>query len=100
MDLFWNLIHEHEARGPAADPREALATLGERYDRALLLNAAMWSLLRERLGLTDEQLATRMNEIDASDGRLDGQIRRPAFVCPKCKRKSPSRAKQCMWCGG
>jgi hypothetical protein len=99
MDLFWDLVRESEARGAAADPREAIDALNERYDRALLLNAAMWSLLREKLGVTDEDLAVRMNEIDASDGKLDGQIRRPASVCPKCKRKSPSRAKQCIWCG-
>jgi hypothetical protein len=100
MNLFWNLIHEHDIRGPAADPREELAALQERYDRSLLLNAAMWSLMRDKLNVTDEQLATRMNEIDASDGKLDGQIRRPAHICAKCGRKSPSRAKHCMWCGG
>ena len=98
MDLFWNLIREQENRGPATDPLAELDALYARYDQALLLNAAMWSLVREKLRLTDEQLATRMNEIDASDGKLDGQIRRPPQVCPQCGRKSPSRAKRCIWC--
>ncbi|MGH7163193.1 MAG: hypothetical protein ACREID_06900, partial [Planctomycetota bacterium] len=59
----------------------------------------LWTLLKERLGLTDEQLAARMNELDLSDGALDGKVRRTGVSCPNCKRTISRRLPRCMYCG-
>ncbi len=71
----------------------------QRLDRALLTMEAMWTLLRERLQVTDEQLANRIVEVDESDGALDGRVRRPPRSCPHCKKTIPGRFSRCLYCG-
>jgi hypothetical protein len=68
-------------------------------DRALLTIEAMWTLLRERLKVTDEELARRIVELDESDGILDGKVRRPPKDCPHCQRRIPGRFPRCLYCG-
>ena len=70
-----------------------------RLERALLTMEAMWTLLRDRFGVTDEQLAARIVELDESDGMLDGKVRRPPLACPACARNVPSRFPRCLYCG-
>ena len=99
----WGHPHAPDA-GPASD-REAAAAkrsaeqLEARLDRALLTMEAMWSLLRDKLGTTDEELLGRVVDIDLSDGVLDGKVRRPALQCPQCERRIPRRFARCMYCG-
>jgi hypothetical protein len=83
-----------------ADRSHARAeTVDQRLDRALLTMEAMWTLLRERLHVTDEQLAQRIAEVDESDGILDGKVRRALANCPHCKKTIPSRFPRCLYCG-
>ena len=70
-----------------------------RLDRALLTMEAMWTLLRDRLGVTEAELADRIVEIDMADGVLDGRARRSALECGQCSRKIPRRFARCMYCG-
>jgi len=70
-----------------------------RLDRALLTMEAMWTLLRERLQVTDEELAQRIVEVDESDGILDGKVRRPPKSCPHCNKTIPGRFVRCLYCG-
>jgi hypothetical protein len=71
----------------------------QRLERALLTMEAMWTLLRERLQVTDEELANRIVEVDESDGILDGRVRRPPKACPHCKKPIPARFARCVYCG-
>jgi hypothetical protein len=59
----------------------------------------MWSIMCEKLGVTDDDLLNRINDIDLSDGKLDGKIRKKPVACPKCNRTIPSRLPNCMYCG-
>jgi len=70
-----------------------------RLDRALLTMEAMWTLLRDRLGATEEELLERVVELDLTDGVLDGKIRRAAMECSACERRIPSRFTRCLYCG-
>jgi hypothetical protein len=70
-----------------------------RLARALLTMEAMWTLLRDRFGITDEELAARIVELDESDGMLDGKVRRPPVTCTACARNVPSRFPRCLYCG-
>jgi hypothetical protein len=109
VSLFWAMHHVGQS-GPAAaaatdasrSAREAKTRVDEleaRCDRALLVCEALWTILRDKLGVTEEDLVNRVNEIDLSDGKLDGQVRRPAWRCPKCSRTIPRRFAKCMYCG-
>ena len=68
-------------------------------DRLALVTEALWTLLRERAGLTDQQLVERIQEVDLSDGQLDGKVRRPPVDCPACSRKVSRRNRRCLYCG-
>ena len=73
--------------------------LESRIDRAMMACEAMWSLMRDKLGVTDEELVERINEIDLSDGQLDGKVRKTVVACPKCNRTINPRLPKCMYCG-
>ncbi len=63
--------------------------------------AAMWTILKDKLGVTDEELIHAIHEVDARDGVVDGKIGQAARVCPHCQRKVLTRnPTKCAWCGG
>jgi hypothetical protein len=64
-----------------------------------LICQAMWELLRERSGLSDEDLLSKIKDVDQRDGAADGKIGTTKILCPKCARPSGSNAKQCIYCG-
>lgn len=109
MDFFWDLHQQRRidenardaARGQAAADRarDEVARLQDRVDRLVLCNMAMWTLLRDKLGLTDKQLEYRVRELDLSDGTLDGKMRPGAWDCPKCKRPNSPKHAKCIYCG-
>jgi hypothetical protein len=77
---------------------EALAELDARVDRLLLVIEAMWGMMKEQ-GLTDEQLAARIAEIDNSDGVADGRRVIPAVTCRSCGSKVMGGLPRCQICG-
>ena len=81
------------ARG--IDPAEAQ----ERMDQLLLVCAAMWELLSEKTGLTENDLATRIAEIDARDGVADGKMTYTPVKCPQCQRTIFPKQQKCLYCG-
>jgi hypothetical protein len=70
-------------------------------DRLLMITEALWIMLRDEHGYTDEQLIQKVQEIDMRDGRLDGRVARQAapLKCPKCGRVMPVNRPTCMFCG-
>ncbi len=77
---------------------EALSELDARVDRLLLVIEAMWSMLKEQ-GLTDEQLAARIAEIDSSDGVVDGRRVVPSVTCRSCGSRVMGGLPRCQICG-
>lgn len=92
-------INAAEAVGEARKALSAADSLDARLDRVLLAFEALWTLVREKLPVSDEDLAARMNELDLSDGRLDGKVRKSAVSCPSCGRTISRRLPRCMYCG-
>ena len=91
---------QQQGKAAGADRARAKADAVEtRLDRALLTMHAMWTLLHDRLGVTDEELAQRVVDLDLSDGILDGKVRRPPLECGSCHRTIPSRFPRCLYCG-
>ena len=88
-----------DARARASDAHAQVADLSVRLDRALLVCEALWTIVRDRLGVAEDELVARVNDIDLSDGKLDGKVRRTAVSCPRCKRTIARRFKKCVYCG-
>ena len=87
------------AKGDARRTRTDFQEMEARLDKAMLACEAMWTIMRDKFGLDDAQLAERINDIDLSDGKLDGKVRKPAVACPKCGRNNAQRFARCMYCG-
>ena len=109
MSLFWGMYHGSGAHAAASDARSARRTASDaqldvreleaRCDRALLICEALWTILRDKLGVPEDELVNRVNEIDLSDGALDGKVRRKAVQCAKCGRTVARRFEKCIYCG-
>ena len=107
MTMFWSITRGSSGTGEAAARAEGaarragteVADLEGRLDRTLLACEAMWTLLRDKLDVTDEQLIDRINKIDLSDGQLDGKARKTPVSCPSCGRTMARRFPKCMYCG-
>lgn len=105
---MWDLIQHfqiQEARDEArnatrrADRQEnRTATTNDQIERLMLASQAMWELLRDQLGMTDDQLRAKMHEIDSRDGTLDDKMGADIITCPHCGRKTNTRNKRCIYC--
>jgi hypothetical protein len=71
----------------------------QEVDRLSMIVEAMWSLMRERTGVTDEELGRRVEAIDLRDGKLDGRSVRAVPLCEKCQRPASVRNGLCLYCG-
>jgi hypothetical protein len=112
VDIFTNAaaaygtIDDAINRPPPAPPEfktrpthEAVEHLERRVERLSLLCQSMWELLRERAEFTDNQLFTKVLEVDLRDGRTDGRMNSQITDCPACGRKTNSKRSTCVICG-
>ncbi len=67
--------------------------------KALLINEALWELIRDKLSVTQEEFYQKLYEIDLRDGDLDGKNQRQVIECPQCKRKVSPLHSACLYCG-
>ncbi len=91
-------ISRASARAGAA--AEDVRSLRAQVDHLSMVNMALWSIVRERLGLSDQDLAKRIEEIDLSDGKLDGKVAVATRECPACGRVMSVKHQRCLYCGG
>ena len=108
MSFFWGIqagrsaaqaaTSASRAQGEARKAKTSVDDLQSQLDRALMACEAMWTILRDKLNVTDLDLLNRINEIDLSDGKLDGKVNKSAVACPKCGRTMARRFKKCMYC--
>jgi hypothetical protein len=89
-----------ESSRKATDFQGRVRQLEDSIDRLVLVNAALWSLLKDRTGLTDAALSARVRDIDLRDGVEDGKITTTVQNCQKCGRTMAPRHKRCLYCGG
>jgi hypothetical protein len=71
----------------------------KRLDRLALHCQAMWEMLRERGQFSDEEIATKILEVDLRDGRADGRISQLVVTCPSCNQKTSTKRASCVICG-
>ncbi len=72
----------------------------ERHCEKLTLAVmAMAEILRDRLGIQQHEIESRMTKIDLRDGQLDGRLRTSTAACPDCKRPNKGNRQKCLYCG-
>jgi len=109
LNLFWDLRQNYEianARSSAdrsshqaERASDSVRLLEERVNKLALVNMALWTLLKENTNLTDEDLNQRVQDIDLSDGKLDGKVRGGVSDCPQCERTLSQKHNRCLYCG-
>ena len=109
VELLWEIHQERkisQAQGAAEAGKQRADAVRFDFDRLLkqqarqaLVCQALWELVSERLGLTDEDLAKRVEEIDLRDGQADGKIDTRQLTCPQCGRPANSSRRTCVYCG-
>ena len=109
MGYIWDLIQfagirdaqrsADRARGKADEATSSHESLEVRFERLALVSQAMWEILRETSGITEEQLIAKMREIDISDGKLDGRRGHTVKKCDACHRMMSPRHQKCIYCG-
>lgn len=109
MDFLWDLHQNGQisAANQTADRAENkadavvsdLARSQRRIERLSLCCQALWELLRDKHGLTEEELQSRILEIDLRDGTTDGKMRTQIVDCPNCGSKTNTKRSLCVICG-
>jgi hypothetical protein len=77
----------------------SILALNERVDKLSLVCLAMWSLLQDKTGLSEEELMERVRLIDLADGVPDGKVTRTVRRCVQCGRTMSPRHRKCLYCG-
>ncbi|MCI0343515.1 MAG: hypothetical protein L0216_20605 [Planctomycetales bacterium] len=109
FELFWELHQREqirEAASAAGRARSAAAAVGQEIEdlrrlveKNLMITEALWTLVRDKLGWSDDRLAERVIEVDLKDGQLDGRVRRGARPCAACGRMLGKDRLSCLYCG-
>ncbi|MCH7959641.1 MAG: hypothetical protein IID08_05900 [Candidatus Hydrogenedentes bacterium] len=76
-----------------------VAELTRKVHRLELLNQAIWELVRDRMNLSEQEIESKVKEIDQRDGIADDRISEIPLKCPSCGRVSSSRFWKCLYCG-
>ena len=84
----------------ASDVRRQNEAISLDIEKLFMITEALWTLLKEQHGYTDECLGQMVQDIDLRSGKLDGKRLRPqAPVCVKCRRTLIGGHPVCLYCG-
>ena len=67
--------------------------------KCLMINEALWEMIRDNHGLTEKDLHEKLYEVDMRDGVLDGKNQRKPTECPGCGHTVSPRHPVCIYCG-
>jgi hypothetical protein len=87
------------ASSRAGSAQRDVVGLEERLEKLILINMALWEMLKERTELTEQDLMNKIQEIDLRDGQADGKFDRGIQKCPKCDRTMSPKHNRCLYCG-
>ena len=112
LELIWDLYQSRQisqldarisevqaARTKDGVARDAATRLEDKVDKLALICHAMFELMQETHGVSDERLKKKIVEIDGRDGQVDGRITRRAKKCPKCEAMMSPQFGRCLFCG-
>lgn len=88
-----------DARLDASRLRVQVADLQRKADALTIACQALWEIVRDGLGASEQQLLDKMQEIDLRDGQEDGRTTNSLQNCPHCTRGSNANRRNCLYCG-
>jgi hypothetical protein len=110
--LFWDVHRRSQSTSSASDmtadsslagsrrAENAIAELEGRVDRLSMICCAMWTVIQAQSGVGDEELLKLVQELDLSDGEIDGKARLEQVQdCAVCHRPVARRHLRCLYCG-
>lgn len=97
LDTRLDLVQNSTAQEIAA--RRASLHMADKIEALALVSLALFELLRETTGVSEEQLRAKIAEIDLRDGQADGKMTPHAKKCPKCDAMMSPRFGRCLFCG-
>lgn len=88
------------AERAAQSAAQSAQTLQLEIERLFMITEALWTLLKEQHGYSDQHLEDLVAGIDLRDGKLDGKAASPSpRACPACGRPLSRRRALCVYCG-
>ena len=88
------------AQNTAREAQTNVDLLSHDIDRLLLITEALWTLMKQEHGYTDETLAKLIEEIDARKVIVDGlAVKDPPQACPHCGKINSAKRLFCIYCG-
>lgn len=112
--MLWDLFQQSQISGleSRASRAEAVAAraasessrrvddLEDRLDRMALVNTALFEIMCAKLGVTSEEIKSKIQEVDLRDGQADGKLgAQPVAPCRKCNRPISRKHARCLYCG-
>lgn len=101
MDLF-TTFESRRANAIRTDREVSdlrLESVSRRVDRTMLAIESLSEILRDRFGITRDEIHARMDEIDLRDGKQDGRLAPGVVLCALCDRPNSKLSRQCVYCG-
>ena len=99
-DMFWDVNGDDGPVLSGGSPESRMSELEGRIDRLSMICCAMWTVLQAHTDVTDADLAQMVQELDLSDGCLDGKANvRQVSPCAACNRPVANRHARCLYCG-
>ncbi len=89
----------HRAQTKADRSAGEVSDLKQQVERLSLACQAMWELLRDYSGMSEEHIESKILEIDGRDGRVDGKIATLILTCTACGKPTNSKRQFCVLCG-
>ncbi len=94
------MIHDSAAaKAKASQAAERVRVLEANLVKVLMINEALWEIIRDKHDLTEEDLNDKLYQIDMRDGDLDGDNQPRVRPCPACGRNVSPRHPACIYCG-
>ena len=112
IGIIWDLYQSHRigqldkriddvqaSSGRDRVARDTAFGLEEKMDRLALICCALFEVVQESSGISEEQLRKKIAEIDMRDGEQDNRITPRAKKCPKCDAMMSPKFHRCLFCG-
>ncbi len=90
----------NQASRAAADVRLQNKSIQADIEKLFMITEALWIILKEEHGYTEETLHQLIHDIDMQDGRQDGKVAKQQNPsCPQCGRTLIGKQTTCIYCG-
>ena len=87
-------LNAQQAKRDVEHLEDDLKRLQERFDKLTAITTAMWTLLKAKTDVTDEELKAEATRAEA----MQQQAAQQPAACPQCGRAMLARTRRCLYC--